>query len=392
MPIRRRKKGQDNSTENDFLGNLVISTSPFLANNKPQPYGHMTIYACLSYPFFPTSSLSLSVMDVSQTDENTKNHQITLCLPQSIQEKLSGLKLGEELIKPAQPHEALFLVLPCLNLLELLTLSRVCILLKDAIDNDILVWLDIIVESPLNMRINDDILLKFTSKALGRLRSLVLMNCVRITDDGLHKVIENNPHIEKLYIPSCTQLTPDGIVRVVKSLTDQSNKLKFLRLENVQNLTKEHLQILQSCLKISPEEQKPKVYLAYELFPSLSDTNAIDVEVCPKCKNVKLVFECPRETCRNKNKRLLQACKGCLHCIPRCEGCGGCVDVDETGETACLDVVCLDCWLKLPKCNLCNKPYCNRHADNIQWSQPYSSGFVCDSCTGEMEQWLASPC
>ncbi|PIA53798.1 hypothetical protein AQUCO_00900407v1 [Aquilegia coerulea] len=331
-------------------------------------------------------------MDVSQT-ENTKNHQITmLSLPQSIQDKLSGLKLGKELIKTSQPHEAMFLVLTCLNLFELLTLSRVCRLLKDAIDDDILLWLDIVVESPLNMRINDDKLLKFTSKAQGRLRSLILMNCVRITDDGLHKIIENNPHLEKLYIPSCTQLTPDGVVRVVKSLTDQSNKLKFLRLENVHNLTEEHLQIFHSCLKINPEEQKPKVYLSYGLFPALSDTNAIDVEVCPKCKDVKLVFECPRETCRSKNKRPLQACKGCLLCIPRCEGCGGCVDVDETGETACLDVVCLDCWLQLPKCNLCNKPYCHRHADNIQWSPPYSSGFVCDTCSAEMEQWLASPC
>ncbi|KAL5708417.1 hypothetical protein ACHQM5_019213 [Ranunculus cassubicifolius] len=301
-----------------------------------------------------------------------------------IRNKLStpNRKLTEEEIKPigSQPHDALFFVLAYLNFLDLLKCSRVCKSFKDAVDNDVLLWFDFIVEPPLNLKITDDVLLKFTDKAQGRLRSLGITNCVRITDGGLQRVIEKNPNITKLYIQSCTQMTPDGILKVVES----SNKLEMIRVENIYSLKKNHLQTLYSSLNIKPQDQKPNIYLE-------ANSNPVDIEICPKCSDVRLVFQCLREKCKSKNERPLSACKGCLFCVPRCEGCGGCVDQEETGETACADVVCLDCWLKLPKCNLCNKPYCNRHLESIELSNPNSSGFVCEGCLGEMEQWLSSP-
>ncbi|KAF9599391.1 hypothetical protein IFM89_036948 [Coptis chinensis] len=138
-------------------------------------------------------------MDISQS-ENKKNYESrSSSSPQYIHDMISSLKVGEELVEPAQPHEALVLVLSYLNLFELLRMSQVCKSLRDAIESDILLWLDIVVEPPLNSRINDDNLLKCTSKAQGRLRSLVLPSCVKITDDGLLRVIQNNPHINKVY-------------------------------------------------------------------------------------------------------------------------------------------------------------------------------------------------
>ena len=96
------------------------------------------------------------------------------------------------------PHEALFLVLAYLPLLELLSMSAVCRSLRDAVDKDVLVWLHIIVEKPLNIMFSDELMLKLTSRANGRLRTLALIGCTKITDLGLLQVIEKNPHINKV--------------------------------------------------------------------------------------------------------------------------------------------------------------------------------------------------
>ncbi|KAL3510518.1 hypothetical protein ACH5RR_029919 [Cinchona calisaya] len=96
------------------------------------------------------------------------------------------------------PHEALFLVLAYLPLYELLVMSQVCRSFKEALDNDILPWLNMVVGKPLNRRFNNDHLLKFTSKAHGRLKTLALLSCSKITDDGLQQVIASNQHISRV--------------------------------------------------------------------------------------------------------------------------------------------------------------------------------------------------
>lgn len=101
---------------------------------------------------------------------------------------------------PGPPHEAIFLVLSHLPLFELLSMSLVCKSLKHALDDDILVWLDIFIDKPLNFRVSDRILMEITTKASGRLKSLALIDCLRITDDGLQAVIANNPLITKVFI------------------------------------------------------------------------------------------------------------------------------------------------------------------------------------------------
>lgn len=98
------------------------------------------------------------------------------------------------------PHHAMFLVIPYLRVYEVLTMSLVCTSLRDAVNNDVLPWLRIIIETPLNYRLTNETLLKITSKANGRVQKLALMNCIHITNQGLQRVIEQNPFIKEVTI------------------------------------------------------------------------------------------------------------------------------------------------------------------------------------------------
>lgn len=109
------------------------------------------------------------------------------------------METNQESSNIGQPNESLFLVLSYLSLFELLAMTQVCKSFKDAINNDILPWLNIIVdEKHRKSRLTDDILMSITSKAMGRLKTLILINCTKITDDGLQNVITRNPDINKV--------------------------------------------------------------------------------------------------------------------------------------------------------------------------------------------------
>ncbi|KAK1413711.1 hypothetical protein QVD17_35489 [Tagetes erecta] len=260
--------------------------------------------------------------------------------------------------QPSQPHESLYLVLPYLPLFELLAMAQVCKSFNDALNNDILPWLNIVVEDKVQRpRVSDETLFKITSKAMGRLRSLVLVNCGKITDNGLLDVVANNPGINKLHVPHCRILTAEGIIEAVTTLNRHDTTLKTLKINGISNITKEQLQTLHSLL---------------------SDSCSIDVEICPKCDEPRMVYVCPLETC--DRKRATGSCRGCKFCISRCEECRKCVGFDdEDNEVACEDMLCEDCWIKLPKCGFCNKPYCNKHAYK-QCVILGSSGFICEAC------------
>ncbi|GKC18001.1 F-box protein SKIP28 [Tanacetum coccineum] len=264
-----------------------------------------------------------------------------------------------------QPHESLYLVLSYLPLFELLTMAQVCTSFKETLNNDILPWLNIVVdEKARKSRLSDEILMNITSRAMGRLKTLVLVNCVKITDDGLHNVIANNPSINKLHVPQCSSLTAEGIIQAVTTLNQHTIVLKTLKINGIFNITKEHLQTLHSLLKSDGR-------------------SSIDVEICPKCDEVRMVYDCPLETC--ERKRITGSCRGCKFCVLRCEECRKCVGFDdEESEAACEDTLCEECWIQLPKCNFCNKPYCNRHAYR-QCVLPGSSGFVCEACCSKID-------
>lgn len=274
------------------------------------------------------------------------------------------------------PHEALLLAISYFPLFELLAAREVCRSLRDAVDSDILPWLDIVVKKPLNSRITEDILIKFTSKAKGRLRTLALINCVKITDDGLQQVIDENPLISQLFVPGCTGLTPEGVIRAVENLTKHNQDLISLKINGIYGINKQHLEILHSLLRTNQrpqqhQEQHAIFYHNYNNKPSSKNEEngrPIDIDVCPKCDQPRLVFDCSRENCE---------CRGCSYCVPRCAECGKCVAYEEQGDAACEDTMCLDCWIGLQKCDFCNRPYCNRHADR-RCSLFGSS--VCDAC------------
>ena len=138
-------------------------------------------------------------MEISHVVEN-KEHEAVDEVTQKVPTlpPSSNSCMSSQKVHARPPHEALFLVLAYLPLYELLSISEVCVSLRDAVQKDVLPWLNIIVERPLNLRLNNEILMKITSKAIGRLKTLALINCFKISDDGLQWVVDRNPHINKV--------------------------------------------------------------------------------------------------------------------------------------------------------------------------------------------------
>ncbi|KAK8987799.1 hypothetical protein V6N11_027538 [Hibiscus sabdariffa] len=294
----------------------------------------------------------------------------------------------KETISSGSPHEALFIVLAYLPLFELLSMSAVCRSLRDAVEKDVLPWLNLIVEKPLNFRLSDEILMKIASKANGRLRTLALMNCAKITDDGLQRVIHQNSLISKLHIPGCTGLTPDGVITAVQKLSDRQHGLESLRINGTGNMKKEHLERIRYYLQTNQKlqriqrERQPLLYHNYRKFQAYrweEHGRVIDVEICPKCNEVRVVFDCPREECKRKRGGSMTGCQTCMFCTPRCEECGKCVENEDLEETVCADTLCSDCWIQLSKCNFCNKPCCSRHR-HMQITSTGSVGWICSVC------------
>jgi hypothetical protein len=101
------------------------------------------------------------------------------------------------------PHPALSFSLSYLGLSDLLVVERVCKSLHSTVRGDPLLWRNIDIDQPLNERITDDVLLQLTNRAQGNLRCLRLVECTRITDDGLKRVLEVNPKLVKVSMHQC---------------------------------------------------------------------------------------------------------------------------------------------------------------------------------------------
>ena len=96
-------------------------------------------------------------------------------------------------------------------------------------------------------------------------------------------------------------LTADGVVRAVKRLTEHKVNLEHLRIRGLSNIRREHLDILNSLVCKSNPEQIPQQSFYgnwNSLPPNCDDGRPIDVDICPKCMNIRLVFDCTRENCR----------------------------------------------------------------------------------------------
>ncbi|GMI99775.1 RCAR3 INTERACTING F-BOX PROTEIN 1 [Hibiscus trionum] len=246
------------------------------------------------------------------------------------------------------PHEALILALGYLDVQNLFSVERVCTSLRSAVQNDPLLWRNIHIDQPLSEKITDDVLLQITSRAQGSLQCLSLVDCQRITDEGLKCVVEENPKLVKLSIPGCTRLSIEGILNSLKALRSAGRQgVKHLRIAGVYGVTLKHFEELKLLLgmdnQIQQIEHKPLFYNRRNVYLSCEDDRAIDIETCPRCNNVRLVYDCPVEGCQQRDHSG-QPCRACTLCIARCIECGRCINDGEYEETFSLELLCSDCW------------------------------------------------
>lgn len=251
------------------------------------------------------------------------------------------------------PHEAFLLALTYLTTKDLLLLECVCKTLSCTIRNDPLLWRTLHIDQPLSEKITDDILVQLTNRSEGNLRCLTLIKCPRITDDGLKRVLETNPKLTKLSVPGCTRLSIDGILnnlKAFKSRTGGTSGIKHIRTGGYYGITYEHFKELKFLLgsgdadSIQKSDYVPHYYHRGNLYLP-DDERDIDVEVCPRCQNLRLVYDCPAEGCFGKD-----LCRACIICIPRCAQCGRCVHNSEYEETFSLEYLCSGCLKEMPRC------------------------------------------
>ncbi|KAI3728375.1 hypothetical protein L6452_17009 [Arctium lappa] len=253
------------------------------------------------------------------------------------------------------PHEAFVLALSYLGTRDLLSVERVCRSLCYTVHNDSLLWRSIHIDQPLNERITDDILVQLTNRAEGNLRCLTLIKCPRITDDGLKHVLQTNPKLTKLSVPGCTRLSIEGILNNLKAFKSHkgSSGIKHIRTGGFYGITHEHFKELKFLLGTSgnmqQNEYNPHYYHRGNLCMPSDDDRDIDVEVCPRCQNLRLVYDCPAESCRVKDQ-CGDLCRACIICIPRCAQCGRCVHNSEYEETFSLEYLCSSCLKEMPRC------------------------------------------
>ncbi|XP_012479231.1 F-box protein SKIP14 [Gossypium raimondii] len=255
------------------------------------------------------------------------------------------------------PHEALILALGYLGVRDLFVIENVCTSLRSVVQNDPLLWRDIHINPPLNEKITDDVLLQITGRGQGSLQCLSLVDCQRITDEGLKRVVENNPKLIKLSVPGCTKLSIEGILKCLRALKFMGSQgVKQLRIGSLYGVTQVHLEELKFLLGVDDQIQqlvhKPHFYSRRNVYLPCEDGRAIDIEMCPRCENMRLVYDCPAEGCQREG-HAAQSCRACIICVSRCAQCGRCLNDSEYEENFCLELLCSDCSKpQLPKCGV----------------------------------------
>ncbi|XP_054798964.1 F-box protein SKIP14-like [Prosopis cineraria] len=252
------------------------------------------------------------------------------------------------------PHDAMRLVLNYLGVTDLLSVEQVCTSLRDCVKANPLLWWSIHIDQSLSLKITDGILVKLTNRAQGFLQSLTLVNCIRITDSGLRRVLQSNPRLTKLSVPGCVRLTVEGILIQLRALKSSGKPgIKHIEIGGIPNVTDKDFEELKFLLDVDrylqQRVQRPRFYQGwypYALDTLCDDDRAIDIELCPLCQRPRRVYDCPAESCQQK-QQASQLCRGCLACIERCIHCGKCIKDLEYEETFCLDLLCLNCWHQL---------------------------------------------
>ncbi|KAH6555947.1 hypothetical protein KP509_1Z215600 [Ceratopteris richardii] len=255
------------------------------------------------------------------------------------------LDKGNVLEKSASllPVEALFYALPYVSLQDLLMMEQVCRTSREWIREGISLWHKVHVETPLGM----------SKRSIGLMASLRLVDCLRITNEAVNEIV----------LTSSNRITADGIVTIVKDHREQWGAtmpgLKALKLHNINE---------------SRSIPKPRYYHENDHSCMFKYPSIIDVQVCPKCRCVRMVYDCPREECQLKQK-----CRACVFCTIRCVECGICLPNEDLNEIECPEFLCLRCWFKLAKCSECNRAILRRKSGNVHEEQ--GSTLLCDQCS-----------
>ncbi|XP_024975389.1 F-box protein SKIP14-like isoform X1 [Cynara cardunculus var. scolymus] len=248
------------------------------------------------------------------------------------------------------PPDALFFALGYLGMRDLLSVERVCKSLRDGVRNDPLLWRSIEIDQPSDEMFSDESLLRMTNRANESLQSLSLVKCSKITDNGLKTVFQRNPGLTKLSVLGCNGLSVEGLLNNLKFLKSTGGTgIKRLRIGGLHTVTTEQYEELKKALSSSLDNEKqlgypkPRFYHGGQLYLSLDDNRPIDIEACPKCHQIRQIYDCPAEICQLRRV----SCRACTFCIPRCINCGCCFNERDYMETFCLDFLCLDCLAQI---------------------------------------------
>ncbi|KAK9063507.1 hypothetical protein SSX86_017377 [Deinandra increscens subsp. villosa] len=324
-----------------WLGDLELDYGDYTIVNHKEDYGLFAGFSffwnnAMKFQSFPTNLMF--------HDQHIKDFSVFVTKPE---ESVNDFVTCPDVIG-GDPHEAFILALGYLGSKDLLAVECVCRSLCFTVRNDSLLWRSLYIDQPLNERITDDSLVRLTNRADGNLRCLCLIKCPKITDDGLRRVLETNPKLTKLYIPGCTRLTIEGILNNLKAFNSSTETagIKHIKTGGFYGITLDHYELLNNLLGIQKNNYIPHYYHRANLYsPCDDDDRAIDVEVCPRCQNLRLVYDCPAGGCQPKDH-----CRACIICIPRCAECGRCVHNSEYEETFSLEYLCSECLKQLPRC------------------------------------------
>lgn len=312
--------------------------------------------------------------NLEESKSSWKDSMALGCIGNYEGEEVEEINLqGDDLVP-----EGLLYALSYMNLRDLLKMEQVCRSMRSRIKNDVLLWQRLHVELPMSSNLTDEILLELASRSRGQLQCLSLVDCTRVTEAALEQVLLLNPRLLKLSLPGCSRISADAVVRMVEGHTNQrfsgAATLKQLRVRNMDGFTKEHLEKLQKMVGVKTQEHLRKPYYYHQKHQTSvqDDERAIDVEECPICTNIRLVYDCTRERCQQRNGVGTPNCRACILCIVRCEACGRCITDNNYEETFALDVLCSCCWLGSPKCAECNRPSSDSHAHHFNRSSETS--------------------
>ncbi|KAL9166338.1 hypothetical protein ABFS82_05G023100 [Erythranthe guttata] len=337
---------------NRFGDNLNVGIGSFLRNPQCYEKFYMDINS-----FMDGVQFRAELNTVSNPNQHGREGFRPACNREGIldfSDTSSELHFGEKVDvaneSEAAPHEAMFFALRYLGVKDLLSVERVCRSLCSAVRGDPLLWMSIHIHEPLNEKITDDLLLQLARRAQGKLKCLSVMRCPKVTNDGIRRILETNTRLIKLFVPGSTRLTIEGILSNIKihNSVKGFRGIKHLRIGGIAGVTRERFEEFKLLLGSNRDglesHKNPPFFHRGNLYLPFDDDRALDIEMCPKCENYKLVYDCPSEDCQVKDRASSPACRGCTLCIPRCAQCGRCINDNEYEETFCLDMICLDCF------------------------------------------------